>query len=83
MKTLSGKILKTGMQKTATVEVVRTTFHPLYKVKLTKSKKFKCDTGEFTVNVGETVRIAETRPISKDKHFKIIKVLSAKKEKSE
>lgn len=82
MKTFDGSVIKTAMQKTATVEVVRTAFHPLYKVRMTKSKKYKCDTGELTVAVGEKVRIAETRPISKDKHFKIIKVLSSKKEKT-
>ena len=78
MKTLDGKVVKTAMQKTATIEVVRTTYHPLYHVRMTKSKKYKCDTANLTVSVGDTVRIGEVRPISKDKHFKIIKILQAK-----
>lgn len=83
MKTFDGTVVKTAMQKTAIVEIVRTTFHPMYKVRMTKSKKFKCDSTDLAVTVGEKVRIAETRPISKGKHFKIVKILSSKKEKAQ
>lgn len=82
MKTLEGFVVSMHMQKTVTVEVVRTTFHPMYRVAMKKSKKYKCDTNGQEVSVGNKVRIQETRPISKDKHFKIIKILSGKKEKT-
>ncbi len=74
MKTFSGKIVSTKMQNTAVVEVTRRTPHPLYKKLLKRSKKFKADTTGQKVTVGDTVIIAETKPISKDKHFKILEV---------
>lgn len=63
------------MQKTAVVEITRTTSHPLYKKLLKKSKKYKVDTGGLTVSVGDSVEISQIRPISKEKHFKISEVI--------
>lgn len=80
MKTFNGKVVKNSMEKTATVEISRTTYHSLYSVRMMKSKKFKCDTGDFKVFIGDTVTIGEVKPISKDKHFKIVKVISTKGE---
>lgn len=78
MKTIEGVIISNKMIKTAVVEVVRRVPHPLYKKLVKKSSKFKVDTGEFQVSVGDRVRIIETRPISKDKNFKIMEVLDKK-----
>lgn len=74
MKIYNGKVIS-KIPKTAIVEVERKTVHPLYKKVLRRSKKYKVDTGELTVNVGDKVLIIETRPISKDKYFKIKEVL--------
>jgi small subunit ribosomal protein S17 len=78
-KILTGKIISTKMQDTAVVEVVRRVPHPLYKKLLKHSKNFKVDTKGQTVAVGNRVKIVETRPISKDKHFKIQEVLKENK----
>jgi len=79
MKILEGIVIATKMQDTVIVEVTRRTPHPLYKKLLKRSKKFKADTKGVTVTVGERVKIVETKPVSKDKHFKVL--IAVKKEK--
>ncbi len=74
-KVLKGKIVSLKMLKTAVVEVERTVVHPLYKKILTRSKKYKADTGDLTLQVGDVVSITQTKPISRDKHFKIVEVV--------
>lgn len=81
MKTFSGIVVSTKMQKTAVVEVVEKRPHPLYKKLLTRSTRHKADTSAVEVKVGDVVEIVETKPISKDKHFKIAKVLKQGEEK--
>lgn len=75
MKSYRGKVVSTKMNKTVLVEVSRTTVHPLYKKVLRRTKKYKADAGEFTVNLGDSVVIVETRPISKNKFFKIKEIV--------
>ena len=77
-KTLKGKIVSLKQNKTAIVEIVRKKQHPLYKKLLIVSKKYQVDMGEFTPKVGDTAKIEETRPMSKNKYFRIIKVTEAK-----
>ena len=74
-KKFEGKIVSLKMNKTVVVEVTRKHKHPLYKKVLTRSKKHKADTGEFSLNLGDRVKIGETKPQSKDKHFKILEVI--------
>lgn len=74
-KTFEGKVVSLKMQKTAVVEVTRRKTHPLYKKVLTRSKRYKVDIGNFSLNTGDLVKIAEVRPISKFKHFKVERVL--------
>ncbi|MCL5970638.1 MAG: 30S ribosomal protein S17 [Patescibacteria group bacterium] len=76
-KILEGQVVSTKMKKTAIVEVIRRTPHPLYKKLIRKSKKYKVDTGDLTVAAGDAVKIAEIKPVSKDKHFKILEVIKA------
>jgi small subunit ribosomal protein S17 len=78
-KVLTGKIITTKMQDTVVVEVVRRIPHPLYKKLLKRSKHFKAATNGHEVIVGNTVKIAETKPVSKDKYFKIIEVAKERK----
>lgn len=77
-KRLKGIVIQEGMQDTVVVEVTRRTPHPLYKKLLTRSSTFKADTKEVKASIGDTVVIVETRPISKDKHFKIEKITEEK-----
>ncbi len=78
MKIFEGIIVSVGMNKTAVVELSRKTPHPLYKKLIKRSKKFKADTTGFEPVVGSLVKIVETRPISKDKYFKILSVSGVK-----
>lgn len=74
-KVLIGEIVSLKMQNTAVVEVVRRKPHPLYKKLLKRSKKYKADTAGLTLNIGDKVKIEETKPISKDKYFKVLEVI--------
>lgn len=74
-KTFEGKIVSLKMQGTAVVEVVRIAPHKLYKKMLKRSKRYKANVGDLKLNLGDKVRIAEIRPLSKDKKFKILEVV--------
>lgn len=74
MRILTGKVVSTKMTKTIVVEVVRHRLHPLYKKIMKRSKRYKVHNENENVKVGDAVRIVETRPISKEKHFKLFKV---------
>ena len=77
-KVLTGKVVSLKMQDTAVVEVSRRVPHPLYKKLLKKSKHFNVDLAGKTVEVGNEVKISETKPISKTKYFVIKEVISKK-----
>lgn len=72
MKTFNGIVVSSRMNKTAIVEVIRRTAHPLYKKLIKRSKKYKVDTEGKEVVVGSQVTIVETRPVAKEKHFRIL-----------
>lgn len=78
MKIFEGIVVSVSMNNTVVVEVFRRTPHPLYKKLIKRSTKLKADTAGQTVAVGNTVRITETRPISKDKYFKISHIMGVK-----
>ncbi len=69
-----GKVVSTKMNKTAVVAVERFISHPLYKKRIKKVKKFKAH-DEIGVSVGEKVQISSVRPISKEKYFKIVRLV--------
>ncbi|MBP9815814.1 30S ribosomal protein S17 [Candidatus Woesebacteria bacterium] len=73
-KVLTGKVVSTKMEKTAVVEVEKSFKHKLYHKILKRHKKFKAHLdGTIAVQDGDKVDIEETKPISKDKQFKVIK----------
>ena len=74
-KILTGIVVSLKMQKTAVVEVSRRKPDPLYKKLLKRGKKYKADMGGLELNIGDRVNIEETRPYSKDKYFKVTKVI--------
>lgn len=78
MKIFEGIVISGGKNKTVVVEVSRRTPHPLYRKLMRLSKKLKADTGDFTVEIGNKVKIGETRPMSKDKYFKIVEIIHEK-----
>ena len=69
---LIGTVVSTAMNRTIVVEVVRLSRHPLYKKTVKRTKNFAVDADPTTVAVGDTVKIAETKPVSKTKHFQLI-----------
>lgn len=81
-KVLSGKVTSVKMQDTVIVEVTRFVPHPLYRKLMKKSKSFKVAVNGHTVEVGRRVKIVETKPMSKDKYFKIQEVIAEQHEKS-
>lgn len=74
-KTLKGIIVSTKMKNTVVVEVTNQKPHPLYRKLLKTTKRFKADLNNQTVELGDTVVITETRPISAGKYFKVTEVL--------
>ncbi|MCL6096267.1 MAG: 30S ribosomal protein S17 [Patescibacteria group bacterium] len=71
-KIFEGKVVSLKMQNTAVVEVLRRVPHPMYKKVLKRTKKHKADTAGLALLVGDKVKIVEVRPISKEKHFKVL-----------
>ena len=69
---LEGVVTKAAMQKTVVVKVSRFVKHPKYQKYLTISKKYKVHDENGVAKVGDTVKIIETKPISKDKHFTLL-----------
>ncbi len=72
-RTLRGTVVSSHMQDTCTVAVERYTKHPKYKKYLRRTKKYLVHDAGNTAQVGDKVEIAEVRPISKRKHFSLIK----------
>lgn len=70
-KILQGTIVSIKMNKTVVVEVTRKVPHPLYKKLMKRSKKFLADSGDKTYTVGQAVKIVETKPMAKNKYFKV------------
>ncbi|HYM65361.1 MAG TPA: 30S ribosomal protein S17 [Candidatus Sulfotelmatobacter sp.] len=69
-----GKIVSLKMNRTAIVEITRRNAHPLYKKLLKRSSRIKADTSDLTLSLGQIVKITETKPISKQKFFKVMEV---------
>ena len=69
---LKGVVVSDKMDKTIVVSVSRFVKHPLYGKFYKVSKKYKAHDEENKFKVGDKVEIVETKPISKDKHFKVI-----------
>jgi small subunit ribosomal protein S17 len=81
-KTLIGKIVSDRMKNTVVVEVERIKEHPKYKRRYGSRKKYKAHVEEGDYRLGEKVVIEECRPLSKDKHWKVIKKSQSKKEET-
>jgi len=75
LRTATGKVVSDKMDKTATVLVERQVKHPLYGKYLRRSTKFKIHDEENTCKQGDVVKIAECRPISKDKSWRLVEVV--------
>ncbi len=74
-KTRVATVLKNKMQKTVVVSVKRLVMHPKYKKYIVKSKKYMAHNEKENLEVGDKVLIKETRPLSKNKRWVVVKVL--------
>lgn len=70
---LKGVVISDKMDKTIVVSVSRFIKHPIYGKFYKVSKKYKAHDENNTYKTGDTVEILETRPVSKDKRFKVVK----------
>ncbi|RMI17190.1 MAG: 30S ribosomal protein S17 [Calditrichaeota bacterium] len=78
-KTRVGVVVSNKMDKTIVVAVERLVKHPLYHKYIKQTTKFKAHDEENTCNVGDKVRIMETRPLSKDKRWRLVEVIERAK----
>ena len=78
-KMLEGTVVSNKMDKTIVVAVERTVKHPLYKKVVKQTKKFKAHDENNECGIGDKVEIAETRPLSKDKYFRLVRIIEKAK----
>ncbi|NCO65262.1 MAG: 30S ribosomal protein S17 [Candidatus Aquicultor secundus] len=78
-KTRVGKVVSDSMNKTITVAVESTKRHPLYKKTIKRTTKFKAHDEANEAKAGDTVQIAETRPLSKTKRWRMVEILEKAK----
>ena len=78
-KTRVGKVVSNKMDKTITVAVRDNVKHPLYGKIVKKTYKLKAHDEENTCNIGDTVKVMETRPLSKDKRWRLVEVMERAK----
>ena len=71
-----GRVVSDKMDKTVVVSVERLRRHPIYKRVVRLSSKFKAHDEENTARVGDTVRIEESRPLSRSKRWRVVEVVT-------
>jgi small subunit ribosomal protein S17 len=71
-----GRVVSDKMDKTVVVSVERLRRHPIYKRVVRLSSKFKAHDEENAAHVGDTVRIEESRPVSRDKRWTVVEIVA-------
>ncbi|HEX9634230.1 MAG TPA: 30S ribosomal protein S17 [Candidatus Limnocylindria bacterium] len=71
-----GRVVSDKMDKTVVVSVERLRRHPVYKRVVRLSSKFKAHDEENSARVGDTVRIEESRPLSREKRWRVVEVVA-------
>ena len=74
-KTRTGVVVSDKMQKTVVVAIERRVPHPVYGKMVTRTKKLKAHDEENSAKTGDLVRIVETRPLSKDKRWRLVEIV--------
>ena len=75
-KTRTGLVVSDKMDKTVVVAIERRVPHPIYGKMITRTKRLKAHDEENSAKVGDTVRIVETRPLSKDKRWRVVEIVN-------
>ena len=78
-KTISGKVVSNKMDKTVVVAVQYNVQHPLIKKIVKRTVRLKAHDEQNSCNVGDTVRLMETRPLSKDKRWRAAEIIEKAK----
>ena len=78
-KTRVGLVVSDKMQKTVVVAIERRVPHPVYGKMMTRTTRLKAHDEENQAKAGDTVRIMETRPLSKDKRWRLVEIVSRAK----
>lgn len=78
-KTRTGKVTSNKMDKTIVVAVENHVKHPLYKKIVKRTYKLKAHDENNECNIGDTVKVMETKPISKDKRWRLVEIVSRAK----
>ena len=78
-KTRTGKVVSDKMDKTVVVAIVDNVRHPLYKKIIKRTIRVKAHDEKNECGIGDTVQVMETRPLSKDKHWRVSSVLEKAK----
>ena len=74
-KSRTGLVVSDKMDKTVVVAIERRVPHPIYGKMITRTKRLKAHDEENSAKVGDTVRIVETRPLSKDKRWRVVEIM--------
>ena len=74
-KTIIGKVVSDKMDKTIVVAVVRNVKHPLYQKVMKRTKNFKAHDENNECRIGDTVKLMETRPLSKEKCWRLVSIV--------
>ncbi len=78
-KTRVGRVVSDKMQKTVVVAIEDNVKHPLYKKVIKNTVKFKAHDENNECGIGDTVEIMETRPLSKDKNWRVVRIIEKAK----
>ena len=78
-KSMIGLVVSDKMDKTVVVLVTSKKKHPIYGKYITFTKKYKAHDEKNDAKVGDTVEIVETRPLSKDKYFRVLRIVERAK----
>lgn len=78
-KIREGIVSSNKMDKTVVIVEEKMIMHPIYKKRVKQTKKYKAHDEENACNVGDKVRIMETRPLSKDKNWRVVEILDRAK----
>ncbi len=74
-----GVVVSNSMEKSITISVKQKIKHPIYGKFVNKTTKFMAHDEENTCNVGDTVKISETRPLSKSKRWRLVEIIERAK----
>jgi small subunit ribosomal protein S17 len=78
-KTYQGLVVSDKMEKTIVVQVTGKKLHSLYKKYITRSKRLKAHDEKNEANLGDTVRVEECRPVSKEKVWRLVEIIERAK----